>query len=415
MTPIPIFPVRSGKRRAHADGLSSDRIPAQDRFPDAGRFAEARAADPRALGGDGSLSPAARSVARAREIHSARRAALRQRRHPSRHRAQQDPQGRRQPRASDARQGRALCSGLGLPRPADRMDRRGEVPGEKPIEGQCPDRPVPPRMPRVRGALDRGAEARLQAARRRRRLGQSLYDDGLFGRGADRPRDRQVSGQWRALQGGEAGPVVGRRADRARRSRGRIPRPQIDDRLGALSDPARRAAGAGRRRGGDLDDNALDLAGQPRDRLQPRPRLRGDRGSTGRRKAAGRGRARLCWSPKPLVEELAARAGIEAHSVIDRFPGEALAGTIAAHPLRGQGYDFDVPLLAAGFVEADQGTGLVHIAPGHGADDFELGQANGLPVPDTVSADGVYLPMCRSSPGARSIGRTASRATPTRR
>ena len=95
---------------------------------------------------------------------------------------------------------------------------------------------------------------------------------------------------------------------------------------------------------------------------------------------------------EPLIEELAGRAGIEAHSVLDRFPGEALDGTIASHPLRGQGYDFDVPLLAAGFVEADQGTGLVHIAPGHGADDFELGQANRLPVPDTVSPDGVYLP-----------------------
>ena len=93
-----------------------------------------------------------------------------------------------------------------------------------------------------------------------------------------------------------------------------------------------------------------------------------------------------------LVAELAARAGITAHSVVDRLPGETLAGTIAAHPLRGQGFDFDVPLLAAGFVEADQGTGLVHIAPGHGADDYELGQANGLPLPDTVSADGRYLP-----------------------
>src|ERR1700746_155009 len=94
-----------------------------------------------------------------------------------------------------------------------------------------------------------------------------------------------------------------------------------------------------------------------------------------------------------LVEEVAKRGGIEAHSVIDRFPGNALAGTIASHPLRGQGYDFEVPLLAAGFVEADQGTGLVHIAPGHGSDDFELGQVNGLSVPDTVGPDGVYLPQ----------------------
>jgi len=94
-----------------------------------------------------------------------------------------------------------------------------------------------------------------------------------------------------------------------------------------------------------------------------------------------------------LVEEVTKRAGIEAHSVLDRFSGRALAGTVARHPLFGRGYDFDVPLLAADFVESDQGTGLVHIAPGHGADDFELGQANGLPVPDTVGPDGVYLPQ----------------------
>jgi isoleucyl-tRNA synthetase len=93
-----------------------------------------------------------------------------------------------------------------------------------------------------------------------------------------------------------------------------------------------------------------------------------------------------------LVEEVAARAGIEAHAVLDRFSGAALAGTVARHPLRGQGYDFDVPLLPAGFVEADQGTGLVHIAPNAGLDDWELGREHGLPVIDTVGPDGVYLP-----------------------
>ena len=101
--------------------------------------------------------------------------------------------------------------------------------------------------------------------------------------------------------------------------------------------------------------------------------------------------------------------------MIERFPGAALAGTVARHPLAGQGYEFDVPLLAAGFVAADQGTGLVHIAPGHGADDFELGQANGLPVPETVGPDGVYLPGVPLFAGRGSTGPTASRATPTRR
>ena len=93
-----------------------------------------------------------------------------------------------------------------------------------------------------------------------------------------------------------------------------------------------------------------------------------------------------------LAEAVAAETGIEAYSLVERFPGAALAGTVARHPLHGQGYAFDVPLLPAGFVASDQGSGLVHIAPGHGADDFELGQANGLPVPDTVGPDGVYLP-----------------------
>jgi len=51
-------------------------------------------------------------------------------------------------------------------------------------------------------------------------------------------------------------------------------------------------------------------------------------------------------------------------------------GLVCAHPLRGQGYDFDVPLLAAEHVTADTGTGFVHTAPGHGEDDFELLLAN---------------------------------------
>jgi isoleucyl-tRNA synthetase len=93
----------------------------------------------------------------------------------------------------------------------------------------------------------------------------------------------------------------------------------------------------------------------------------------------------------PLIEELCRTAGIAQHTVLHVLAGSVLAGTVARHPLHGQDYDFPVPLLAADFVEADQGTGLVHIAPGHGADDWVLGQANGLAVPDTVGPDGVYL------------------------
>ncbi|MFX8289599.1 hypothetical protein ABTL40_19795, partial [Acinetobacter baumannii] len=57
-----------------------------------------------------------------------------------------------------------------------------------------------------------------------------------------------------------------------------------------------------------------------------------------------------------------------------------------------QGYDFDVPVLAGDFVTLDQGTGFVHIAPGHGEDDFALGRDNGIQPPHTVSEDGSYYP-----------------------
>ena len=68
----------------------------------------------------------------------------------------------------------------------------------------------------------------------------------------------------------------------------------------------------------------------------------------------------------------------------------SLDGVICGHPLKGKGYEFDVPLLAGDFVAADTGTGFVHIAPGHGEDDWHLGMAHGIEVPETVLPDGTY-------------------------
>ena len=65
-----------------------------------------------------------------------------------------------------------------------------------------------------------------------------------------------------------------------------------------------------------------------------------------------------------------------------------LAGVITAHPLRGQGYEHDAPLLPAEYVTTDQGTGFVHTAPAHGEEDFALGREYGLEVPEAVLADG---------------------------
>jgi isoleucyl-tRNA synthetase len=84
--------------------------------------------------------------------------------------------------------------------------------------------------------------------------------------------------------------------------------------------------------------------------------------------------------------------GITGSDVAWSAKGAALAGTVATHPLRGKGYDFEVPLFAGHFVTTEQGTGFVHIAPGHGADDWELGMANGIEVPQTVGEDGSFYP-----------------------
>ncbi|MCB2101787.1 MAG: isoleucine--tRNA ligase, partial [Rhodobacterales bacterium] len=92
-----------------------------------------------------------------------------------------------------------------------------------------------------------------------------------------------------------------------------------------------------------------------------------------------------------LIGEVCAAAGITEHLVHARLKGRDLAGTVLRHPLHAGGFDFDVPLLEAGFVEVDTGSGFVHIAPGHGADDWELGMANGVPVPDTVGPDGAFF------------------------
>ncbi|WP_144186273.1 isoleucine--tRNA ligase [Elioraea rosea] len=94
-----------------------------------------------------------------------------------------------------------------------------------------------------------------------------------------------------------------------------------------------------------------------------------------------------------LLPDVAKEAGITQHVVRRVMKGTELAGTVCAHPLRGKGYDFDVPVLPGDFVTTEAGTGFVHIAPGHGEDDWHLGQANGLPTPDTVGPDGLFLPQ----------------------
>jgi isoleucyl-tRNA synthetase len=76
------------------------------------------------------------------------------------------------------------------------------------------------------------------------------------------------------------------------------------------------------------------------------------------------------------------------------YKGADLAGTIARHPMHTLGGFFarPRPFLAGDFVTTDSGTGLVHMAPDHGEDDFDLCKANGLDPVFAVEGDGKYRP-----------------------
>ena len=89
--------------------------------------------------------------------------------------------------------------------------------------------------------------------------------------------------------------------------------------------------------------------------------------------------------------EMTRECGITSHETRATLKGGSLTGTVCRHPLRGQGFDYDVPALEADFATTEEGTGFVHIAPGHGADDWVLGVANGIEVPQTVDEDGRFF------------------------
>src|SRR5213080_1402548 len=68
------------------------------------------------------------------------------------------------------------------------------------------------------------------------------------------------------------------------------------------------------------------------------------------------------------------------------FSGAILEGVKARHPF----LDREVPVFTAGFVTMDSGTGAVHVAPGHGADDYVLGMEHNLPILSPVDDHGRF-------------------------
>ncbi len=89
---------------------------------------------------------------------------------------------------------------------------------------------------------------------------------------------------------------------------------------------------------------------------------------------------------RELAEAAIARYGLETVEVMAQVPGRALEGLRLHHPF----YERQVPVILADFVSLDTGVGLVHIAPGHGHDDFVVGMRYGLAVDNPVGDDGRF-------------------------
>ena len=93
---------------------------------------------------------------------------------------------------------------------------------------------------------------------------------------------------------------------------------------------------------------------------------------------------------KDLMENFIKENEISEHTLNFEIKGKELIGLNCKHPLFDSGYDFTVPVLHGDFVTTEQGTGIVHICPVHGMDDFLLGKQHNLELPMTIDEGGIY-------------------------
>lgn len=115
------------------------------------------------------------------------------------------------------------------------------------------------------------------------------------------------------------------------------------------------------------------------------------------------GRARWLIVAATLADRAAQRYGLENATVLATVNGSDLEGERLRHPFYAER---TVPVLLGDHVTADDGTGVVHTAPGHGADDYAVSQRAGI-LPQYTAAQitpidgqGKYLP------GAPAVGET---------
>ena len=91
-----------------------------------------------------------------------------------------------------------------------------------------------------------------------------------------------------------------------------------------------------------------------------------------------------------LLKSTIENCGINKFKKIETLTGKEFEGTICSHPFSEIGFEHEIPMLEARFVTTEQGSGIVHCAPSHGPDDFNLCIKNNIKAEETVDDDGKY-------------------------
>ncbi len=87
-----------------------------------------------------------------------------------------------------------------------------------------------------------------------------------------------------------------------------------------------------------------------------------------------------------LLDNLRKTLNFQEDRLLDRIPAKRLEGIHAKHPF----LERKVPIILSDHVTLDAGTGIVHIAPGHGQEDYEAGKRYGLSVINPVDNRGIF-------------------------
>jgi isoleucyl-tRNA synthetase len=87
-----------------------------------------------------------------------------------------------------------------------------------------------------------------------------------------------------------------------------------------------------------------------------------------------------------LLEDFVKRLELKEHKIVDKTKGKFLEGILCQHPF----VEREVPVVNDEYVTLEQGTGFVHIAPGHGAEDYQVGLNYKLPIVMPVDERGHF-------------------------